>query len=210
MSREDEEHAIDRLLGQLRFDFPDLPEQLLLDMTVEAAREMAKCGLLQLDIDITQDLQSGVSDYDYSDYLPEGYDVNCVESVEFCGCCIDPVDPKCNPCANGYEICGLCAIRLHPCPSAAPGQTLELCLSLTPNANSCQVPGSLAVRYPSILRNLARGEIYCLPNQPFSDLRAATRYRDKGRVELRTEAEKINPKGTPSTRPKVAQGRGWL
>lgn len=210
MAKHDEQIAIDRLLARLRFDFPDLPEQLLLDHVVEASREIAACGFLQQTIDVTQDLQPGVADYDYSRYLPEGYDVNCVESVEFCGCCIDVVDPKCNPCAEGYEICGLCAIRLHPCPSSAPSQTLEICLSLTPNINSCTVPGPFAVRYADILMNLTRGEVYCLPNQPFTDLRAAVRYRDKGRAKLRAEAEKMMPAGTPSTRPKVAQGSKWL
>jgi len=142
--------------------------------------------------------------------LPDGYDVNAIEAVEWCGECIDPIDPKCDPCPYGYEICGPCSIRLHPCPSRAPGQTLELCISIKPNANACLIPEVLADKYAGIMLNLARGEILCLPNQSFTNLRASVRYRDKGRTEMRTEMDKLMPKGTKSTQVSQAKGSQWF
>lgn len=200
----------DRLVQRLRYDFPNLPEQLLVDALVEGAREMAKCGLLQANIDLTQDVQGGVADYEFKSYLPEDYDVNCIESVEFCGRCIDAIDPKCMACPYGYQICGPSAIRLFPCPSNAPGQTLELCVSIKPNSNSCLIPDVFADQYPNILRDFARAEIISMPQQEFTDLRASLRYRDKARVEAKLEAEKLMPEGTASTQVRQAKGSRWF
>ena len=201
---------VDRLVGRLRFEFPAVPEELIRDAMVEAAREVAACGLLQQTFDLTRLLRGGQADYDFSHLLPEGYTVDAIQSVELCGCCIDCVDPKCNPCACGYEICGFCAITLHPCPSDAPGQTLTVCASLTPETTTCEVPPLLVGRYTEVMKNLTRWGLLSVPNLDSTNLSAATRYRDMGRSTLRREAEKIMPKGTPSNSVPIATGSCWL
>lgn len=213
MSVAPEYQTFDRLLGRLRYDFTDAPEDLLIDQLIEAGRKFAESELFMITLDLSDRIQGSVQDYDYSDLLPDDLSTAKVHSVDFCGCCLYPIDPKCNPCPEGYERCDTDTIRLHPCPVDTAGQTLMVCVCLEPAADACSLPDNFVKVSQSILLNFARYEMMCMPNQEYTNARGARVYRDKARSEMRKLCKKHAPQTdqrSATKKRRKACGTRWL
>lgn len=200
--------SCERLLQTLSYDFPEVPPQVFQDHLVLAAQELACHEMFQLKIDLTDDLQACVQDYDFQHLLPVGMTARSILSVEFCGCCIDPVDPKCDPCPYGYERCGVDSIRLWPAPSDAGGQTLEICLALEPETGACEVDDAVCAQFQQSLVNLVRSTVLCLPNQPWTDFRASQKYEGMAKAQMRKRVAAYRDERT--TEPRAVMGERWL
>lgn len=205
--------GFDRLIARLRYDFTDAPEDLLVDQLIEAGRQLAESELFQITLDLTDRVQGGVQDYDYSDLLPHDMATSQIKSVDFCGSCLTHIDPKCHPCPYGYERCGNDVIRLHPCPGDSAGQELSVCVCLEPAADACALPNTVVDLSQKALLHFARSEMMCMPNQEYTNARASRVYRDKARAEMRKLCKQHEPEpGQDRTqrRRQRAEGRRWL
>lgn len=200
--------SCERLIQRLTYDFPDVPEAVFQDHLVMAAQELACHEIFQLKVDLTADLQDCVQDYDFDHLIPPGMTSRSILSVEFCGCCIDPVDPKCNPCPHGYERCGINSIRLFPAPSAAEGQTLEICVALEPESDACEIPDAVCAQFQQALTNQVRSSILCLPNQPWSDFRASQKYEGMAKAQMRKRVSAYRDERTSQAQ--QVPGERWL
>jgi len=166
---------LDDLINILQFEFPDLPEEIAERALIRSARALSCIKVAQTRIEVP--LQNCVGHYNIEHLLPDGMEVQCVEQVKYCGCCICHIEP-CTPCPHGYELLGHHDIAIHPAPSNGE-ETLELYLTLRPTYKACELPSEMVCRYEEPLLDEARGLIAQMPNQswtnvPFSKLMKST------------------------------------
>lgn len=170
------------LSQKLQYDFPDAPVPMIDDAIVEAARKLCERPILEVWCDLTPELQPGEDIYEFDHHLPESLEMAAITAVEYCGCCIDPVDSKCEPCQIGWSLCDDESIRIHPGIGAEVGeQTLRLCLSLRPCVDACTLPKQMK-RYTEALKEYARAFMYNAPNQSWTNPRLHNHHRTVARA----------------------------
>lgn len=197
------------LVGRLSYEYEDLPEGALFDALNYAGREIAKRQVLECVVDLTPRLQCGEDEYEFDDLIPEGLELSAVRFVRFCGCCIEPLDDKCDECSCGYRIVGNCTLKMQPAISSdLASQTLEICLSLRPKYGSCELPSVLCEQFAEQLIEYARSFIANMPNTRYSNFQEGRARARKANNESRSELARIQNNHRPGTRGRF--GRRWL
>lgn len=166
MSETIETRSLEGIIGRLTFEYPNLPQQVAHDLLVCAAQNVAEYGVLEHEIELGDELQANCQEYDYEHLIPEDLRLLKFVSVNFCNCCIYPVDPKCKMCPEGYEIIDHHCIKLWPNPTRLDkNSNLTICMMLEPTDTACNVPSILVDRYWKAMRDFARAEIALMKNE---------------------------------------------
>lgn len=133
-----------------------------------AARELS--DTLPIPFELTVKPQDGVGLYDYSHQVPDGYQVTCVDCVEYCGRCIEQIE-KCDPCPHGYDVCNmdLTQIELHPAHRGSHyNNELAIRLHLKPKFGHPEIP-EYYCRHADVLMYLARAILAEMPDRPWTN-----------------------------------------
>lgn len=157
---------MDELVAILQFEFPDLPEEIAERSLIRSARSLACIKLAQTRIEVP--VQACVGHYNFEHLLPDGMEVQCLEEVKYCGCCIEHI-PPCHPCPSGYEILTSTDIAIHPPPQTGD-KTLQLYVTLRPSYKTCELPESFVCEHEEPLLDEARGLIAQMPNQSWTNV----------------------------------------
>lgn len=163
------------LLADLMFELPQVPYVLAARVLNHAIRRLSKACIFQPIINVP--VQDCVAEVKFEDYVPEGYTVEQITQVKYCGCCLDPVG-KCDPCPHGYRVDDLCQITLYPAPSGDSATDLELCLTVKPSRTSCDYPKETLDKYDEELMHAMKAKLMSMPNEEWKDTRLAA-YHEK-------------------------------
>jgi len=186
----------------LQFEFPDLPEDIAQRALARSARALACIKTLQTRVNVP--LFACVGHYNIEHLLPEGMEVQCVECVVYCGCCIEHIQ-KCDPCPHGYELLGYHDIAIHPIPDNGD-ETLELYLTLRPTYKACELPEEYLCRYEEILLDEARGLIAEMPNQSWTNVPYSKLKKQAAMGKRNSESVKLNQSGQAVTNQSMTTG----
>ena len=176
------------------------PVALVQRALMRAARAFAKTCVHTCWIDIPT--QANVQKYPFERYLPEGFDIEYVLSVEYNGCCIECVDDQCGTCLIGYTLDDLCHITLHGyCPQGVGSEceTLRVQVVLRINSDACELPKDLVDRFEEPLLNGTLANLMAMKDQAWTDFRQAEFYENQFKGDIASAKclvdNKMNPRG---------------
>jgi len=182
--------SMDELVNLLQFEFPDLPLEVAERALIRSARALSCIKIAQTRLEIP--VQACVGHYPFEHLLPEGMEVQCIEQVKYCGCCIPHIEP-CTPCPHGYEILDEHNIVLHPTPNG--GEELEIYVTLRPTYKACNLPADYICRYEEPLLDEARYLIASMPNQSWTNVGYSRLMKQQAMGKRNSYAAKLNNSG---------------
>jgi hypothetical protein len=149
-----------------------------------AARKLSETCLLT--VDLVLETQKNCQDYYFDNLLPDQHQAIGFEAIKYCGQCLTPID-KCDPCPRGYELLSPTGFALHPCPTS-DGQPIEVCVSLEPQGDVCELPAIFIDRYDKTLIEMAKGELLLYPNSDWTRPNIAQVHLRRGQAACINEA----------------------
>ena len=170
----------DWLIADILANCPEVPMSMVRRCITRAVREFSVAGMVCPTIDVPT--QKNVANYPLDDLIPEGYRIKHIKRVEWCGSCINPIQP-CTPCPTGYEIDDLHHITLHggyvPCDDAQ--DDLRIAVTLDVTNDNCEIPQDLLDRHEPDLYIGAMAHIYAMKDRDWTDERMAKDMDEKFR-----------------------------
>lgn len=177
--------SLDKLIGILTAQLGGgLPADVARYELICAARKLSDTCLLTADFAIQT--QKNCQTYYFDHRLPEHHNAIGIEAIKYCGECIRPIE-KCDPCPRGYELVSPTAIDLHPCPTS-DGQEIEMCVSLEPSQDACELPEVFLKKYDKELMTEAQAALMMYPNSEWTRPNIGQVYRREARANCINEA----------------------
>ena len=170
---------LEKFLPELRFEFPDLPEQLFKYALLRAARTAAHEGNLIRRKAIINS-QRGVTRYAL--HSPDGMEICAILGIRHSSCCETrymprSFDPPENSCLCYREMAWYDDKEgvLHVVAACTPG-TFYVSYAVAPKDDACTLPVEFYDDYLDILISGAKARIYRMGNKSWTNFQLADGY----------------------------------
>lgn len=182
------EQAFQDLTAELAFTCPGALPSVVQRVVMRAIRQFARETCI-FQTTIAQQTQDGVATYELGDSIPQGFDIDHIQEVRYCGECIYHIG-KCLRCRSpmscgcasaNFEMKSADCIQLHPCPSGS--YPLEVHTVLCPDYDLCEIPSELK-KYSDVVMLLAEGLMMKIPKQKWTNYRVGEGKRREAMGEL--------------------------
>lgn len=169
------------LIADIIDNCPDAPIGTVRRCITKAVKDFAKAGMIDPWISIPT--QACVPDYPFEDHIPEGFHVEYIKHVKWCGKCIEPIEECDRWCPTGYKLDDLNHLTLYGgyVPSCDAQDDLQVHAILSVDNDNCEVPCDTLERFENELFSGAMGHLLMQKDKDWSDIRMAREYKQEFR-----------------------------